>query len=336
MVVLKHRDKLTSLTELAQRYIAASVAPSTKQQYDRNFHVYRRFCNKYRLQLFPLVQESLILFATHMAHKISHQNISSKLSAVKYFSQLHGYDTDFSTFHRLYRLIRGIKRTQANKFSKPKRLPITPPLLHIFRSKLWTFPMLYVDKLMIWAAMLTAFFGFLRISEYTSSHVKSYDPVSTLCHSDITVHRSAIDVFLKASKNDPFKTGATIRLMRNFSMLCPVEAMLAYLSSTHIKRGPLFTFQDGRFLTRRTFTNILNQVKPPSITNISTHSFRIGAATTAAAAGHPRWLIQAMGRWSSDCYKVYLRIPDSTRSSVSSSMASTINVGATYDPDHFP
>ena len=69
---------------------------------------------------------------------------------------------------------------------------------------------------------------------------------------------------------------------------------------------------------------------------MSTHSFRIGAATTAAAAGHPRWLIQAMGRWTSDCYKVYLRIPDQTRISVSADMASTKVVGGTYDPDHYP
>jgi len=34
----------------------------------------------------------------------------------------------------------------------------------------------------------------------------------------------------------------------------------------------------------------------------SSHSFEIGAASTAAAAGIPDWKIQALGRWSSDCY----------------------------------
>ena len=39
------------------------------------------------------------------------------------------------------------------------------------------------------------------------------------------------------------------------------------------------------------------------------HSFKIGAATTAAALGFPPNLIQALGRWSSEAYKAYIKRP---------------------------
>ena len=38
------------------------------------------------------------------------------------------------------------------------------------------------------------------------------------------------------------------------------------------------------------------------------HSLRIGGATAALAAGIPPETIRLLGRWSSDCYQLYVRM----------------------------
>lgn len=44
--------------------------------------------------------------------------------------------------------------------------------------------------------------------------------------------------------------------------------------------------------------------------NLNTHSFRIGGASAAASSGVPDSIIKILGRWSSDCYRRYIRISD--------------------------
>ena len=42
-------------------------------------------------------------------------------------------------------------------------------------------------------------------------------------------------------------------------------------------------------------------------TDFGTHSLRIGGATALFAAGADETVIRTMGRWSSDCYRLYVR-----------------------------
>ena len=164
--------------------------------------------------------------------------------------------------------------------------------------------------------MTLAFFGFLRIGELTcDSH---FNPKHHLTISDLVFMPKSSPKYmlvrLKVSKTDPFRKGQTIVIGRANSNLCPISAMLAYLESRPPipNSRPLFIFQFGSFLTRGRFTSETRLLLSKGGLNSSEfagHSFRIGAATTAASANLPPWLIKVLGRWSSDCFERYTKTP---------------------------
>ena len=67
----------------------------------------------------------------------------------------------------------------------------------------------------------------------------------------------------------------------------------------------------------------------------ASHSFRIGATTTAAAAGLPTWLIKMLGRWSSDAYLTYVYCPTNVIASVPAALSpTTVENQPTWNPDN--
>ncbi|CAB4014972.1 PREDICTED: uncharacterized protein LOC102807183 [Paramuricea clavata] len=90
---------------------------------------------------------------------------------------------------------------------------------------------------------------------------------------------------------------------------------------------PLFILQNGEPLTRallnanlRELLNILGYAEQ----EYAPHSFRIGAAITAAAANLPPWLLKTLGRWRS-CYELYIRTPGTIISFVPQKLAAVLN-----------
>ena len=128
-------------------------------------------------------------------------------------------------------------------------------------------------------------------------------------------------ICLKASKTDPFRQGTVIKLFKIQGHTCPVTTSIAFLhqrdcnSRLHPYSSPLFAMPNGEPLTRKSFINMLNQLCMASGLNpnlYSGHSLRIGAATSAAKRAVADHLIQVLGRWKSDCYKVYIRTSNET------------------------
>ena len=202
---------------------------------------------------------------------------------------------------RLDHVLTGIKRSQASKAQPPKpRLPITPAILRRLKT-VWCVNPTHPDLVMLWAAACTGFFGFLRAGEFTIQSPQSYDPEVHLSLSDLALDShsapSVVRLRIKQSKTvtDPFRAGVDVFLGATGDDLCPVQALIAYLAVRPAEPGPLFIFQSGTPLSRSALICHLQSALRTVGINSSPytgHSFRIGAATTAAACGLEDSLIQ--------------------------------------------
>jgi integrase len=97
---------------------------------------------------------------------------------------------------------------------------------------------------------------------------------------------------------------------RTGTVLGPVSALLAYLAKRLPSLGPLFVFQDGTPLSRERLVAHLRKALAEiglDTANYSGHSFRIGAASTAARTGFNDSFIQTLGRWKSLAFTTYIR-----------------------------
>ena len=107
--------------------------------------------------------------------------------------------------------------------------------------------------------------------------------------------------------------GCYMYVGRGEGSVCPILAVGNVLALRGSSEVPLFTFSDGRLLTRQQLSSTVQSIFSAGYTgSYSGHSFRIGVATTAAARGVPDHLIKTLGRWPSNAYQIHIRTPVSS------------------------
>lgn len=310
-------------------YAALAIAPSTRRTYSTGQRRYLNFCDLQRWPAFPASDLALSAFAAFLTRSVRPGTIRVYMSSVRNIHIELGYGDPMETAFLLQRVLKGIDRCIGLEPCRP-RLPITIGVLRKIVDALDANRLLAAaDRAMLRAAMLMAFFGFLRCSEFTSPP-RAFDARLHATRGAITFNSGppiSMSLHLKRSKTDPFGRGTDIEIGPALRPHCAVAAMLFYLASTNgTKDDPLFVFSNGTPLTRDAFVDevrkLLIAARHPNINEYSGHSFRIGAATTAAAAGTPEWLVRTMGRWKSDAVLRYIRTDCLTLRSVAARLAS--------------
>lgn len=185
--------------------------------------------------------------------------------------------------------------------------------------------------------MGSGFLGFFRSGEITVLSESSFDEGAQLTFRDVTVDciedPHVLKVRLKASKTDPFRVGIDIFIGRTNDDVCPVAAVLAYMARRGPGAGPFFKFRDGKPLTR---ARLVIEVKQALATAgvdcrpYSGHSFRSGAATTAAQQGIGDATIKMMGRWKSSAYQLYVKTPRDQLAAISQRLVGPSSSNTTW------
>ena len=233
-----------------------------------------------------------------------------------------------SPLHRLFLVMRGIRRTDVKK-NPLTCLPITGHILARVCSLLTKGVFGPYMDLLLQAACNLAFFAFLRCGEFTLPSSK-FDHTKGLSFSDVTIAyegqiATKLILKLKSSKTNPFRKGRTIVLFPTGAQLCPVRYMLNFMK---VRAPFVLDPSEPLFMTNhRVYIPLMRGMFVGSIrhflchlglnpSHYAGHSLRIGAAMSAAESNIPDHLIKTMGRWSSDCYERYIRTsPSLLRSS---------------------
>ena len=298
---------------------AMAIAPTTRRTYKTGERKFTQFCVLQRWTPMPATDRMLSCFAAHLTQSVQPQTIHVYMAAVRNMHLEAEFQDPTMNALPLPRVMRGIKRTATDPAIQRTRLPITIDLLRKLLNQLSLDQRRHQqDKCMLKAAMALAFFGFLRCAEFTAPPA-GFDPATHATRQDVTLDvtqgRIYIRFHIKQSKTDQFRQGHAVIIGSTTSQPCPVATLLAYFTVCPSDAADaLFRDRSGRPLIRQALTEELRQILPltgtPNSRDYAGHSFRIGAATTAAIAGTPDWLIMAMGRWRSDSVLRYIRTTD--------------------------
>ena len=167
----------------------------------------------------------------------------------------------------------------------------------------------------------------MRIGEFAADSKTKIQP-SVIKAADIHFDEGfSATISFPRSKNNQKGLPQVIRLqkaMDSHSPICPVKALTAFAEARPASPNncPFFSHFGGCPLTRYQVTAVLKKAISFARLNgerISSHSFRIGAASYAHDLGASSNDIRALGRWRSNAFSSYVRpVPSCTLPGVQS------------------
>ena len=298
----------------ARRLMSESSAKSTWKAYKTGLTVFDAFRSDHSLiHVWPVPINHFVLFISFLSLSGRSLNtVRTYLAAINALHKLKNLPCSSSHFI-IVKILEGFRRS--NSPSSRKRSPITFPLLVKIHKVLEGVCYSNYEVNLFRAAFSLAFFALLRISEFAVSS-KNAPTFKVLQVADITFHDSKppiIEVKVRFSKTDQLGRGTILKIIADaVTPICPFNSLKRFVEQRGAHKGPLFCHFDKSPLSRCQVQAVLRKALANlghDSSNYSTHSFRIGGATTAAQNNISERTLKVIGRWQSSAYKSYIQIP---------------------------
>lgn len=257
----------------------------------------------------PLNVSQICLFVAYLQHeKYAPKTISTYLSALSFVHKMQGHFDPTSVF-LVSKLVAGAYRLNSRI---DVRLPLTVPILdRLIASLRWITTSVY-DRVLFQAMYLLAFNAFARIGEITVQHSKSRVlQISDIEISYLNSKPHLVSVTFRYFKHNLTSSPYTISFGHGPTSTSAVQSLADYIDLRGTFVGPLFCLENKTPVNRLVFDRHLH--RSLSFCHLDSsrykgHSFRIGAATFAAESNFSDARIRALGRWSSNAFRKYIRI----------------------------
>ncbi|KAJ3473685.1 hypothetical protein NLI96_g12876 [Meripilus lineatus] len=239
-----------------------------------------------------------------MSHHIKPTSVDSYLSGICHqLEHLYPEVRKARQSHLVARTLKGCKRLY-NTPTKRKR-PLSTDDLEILLN---SFPPLSHDNLLFRTLLLCGFFALHRLGELAwPDNPKARSSRKLIRRASVTFETDTCSYTLPGHKGDALFEGSTVVLAKRDDCMDPIAALAAYIEARDCSfpyHPQLFLTSSGTPPTRHWFLSRMLKVISD---NVGGHSLRAGGATHFAACGWPDDRIQALGRWSSSQYRIYIR-----------------------------
>ena len=299
---------MSDLDAEVTRWRSLTFADSTKTTYSTHLRSFLRFCERYNLQAIPASSATIGRYAAYLARDKTYATVTQYLNIVRIIHVEFGLSNPLDNNWFVRTVFMGIKRGKGLRSTVT--YPLLPCHLHIMKERL---DLTTLEDQQLWAAILCAFFGLLRVSNVTDTHPILRKNIALTSEGFVLTITSSKTI-QHANRSHP----VVLPYIEN-SAICPVAAMSAFLAATPScpLEAPVFAIPPplrvgpATPLTAAAFRRRLAALTAacPSLPRCTTHSLRKGGATWLLSCGVPLSAIRIIGDWASDCVYHYL-LPD--------------------------